>query len=86
MFPTPNSFHSMALRDYAPLFKVDRESFGTPKAAASTGVQAETWSQSVEIRTRDGEHWTAVYGLERQPDGSIAITSCVMILRSDQSS
>lgn len=85
-FPSAASFYAMAHTHYAPLFDMERHAFSSVRGAAATATQAETWSQNVEIGTRANEHWSAVYGLERQPDGSIAITSCVLVRRPDTAS
>ena len=78
-FPTPEAFIAMAQAGYAPLFASIEARYPSVRSAAPTPTSARTWSQTATIVTRDGESWTATYGIEDQPDGSLGITSCVIV-------
>jgi hypothetical protein len=43
------------------------------------GIRTELCAQRVHIVDADGEPWEALYTLEQQADGSLKITSCVLI-------
>lgn len=80
-FHTAAAFLAMAQSNYYPLFKDGGRRFGELRGAAATPTQGETFSQSLDLAEADGSTATAVFGLERQPDGELKITSCVLIPR-----
>ena len=78
-FPSAAAFMATVRAEYGALIQSDRTRFGAIRGAAATPTQAGTWNQTVTLATRDGDTWTAVYGLEREADGTLKITSCVLI-------
>jgi hypothetical protein len=58
---------------YGPVYRHKGFRFGD--ASASAGRVA----QEVHIIDADGVPWEALYTLERQPDGSIKISGCVLV-------
>ena len=73
MFPTQEIFMELVRRGYQPVYRSRSHSFGELKETAS-GLE-----QIVDIVDAAGEFWTARYTLEKQPDGSWKITSCVLL-------
>jgi hypothetical protein len=73
MFPQADIFLSMVQRSYAPVYR--HKSFEFGEAQVSDG----TIAQRVHIIDADGEAWEALYTLEREPDGSIKISGCVLL-------
>jgi hypothetical protein len=73
MFPQAESCLGMVQRSYAPVYRHRSFEFGA--ARASDGNIA----QQVHIIDADGMPWEALYTLERQPDGSVKITGCVLV-------
>ncbi|WP_407946658.1 DUF4864 domain-containing protein [Pararhizobium mangrovi] len=75
MYPTPDAFFEMVKRGYAPVYRPNNFTFGGSKVEAG----GDTIIQSVLIHAPDGQDWTAIYRLERQPDGSLKISAVQMI-------
>jgi hypothetical protein len=73
MFPHADIFLSMVRRSYAPVYR--HRSFEFGEAQVSDGQIA----QRVRIIDADGEAWEALYTLEREPDGSLKISGCVLL-------
>jgi hypothetical protein len=73
MFPQADIFLSMVQRSYAPVYR--HRSFEFGEARVSDGKIA----QRVHIIDANGEAWEALYTLEREPDGSIKISGCVLL-------
>jgi len=73
MFRQPDIFLSMVRRSYAPVYR--HRSFEFGEARISDGGIA----QQVHIIDADGEAWEALYTLEREPDGSVKISGCVLL-------
>jgi len=73
MFPTQDRFMELVRRAYPPVYRSRTHGFAdlqeTPR-----GLE-----QTVDIVDAAGEFWTAVYTLQRQPDGSWRIASCVLV-------
>ena len=65
----------MVKRGYQPVYRPGNYAFGRSKSAADGGGII----QEVIIQAPDGEDWTALYSLERQPDGSWKINGVQMI-------
>jgi hypothetical protein len=78
MFPQAEIFLSMVRRQYAPVYRPKSFEFGEAEVADGRIVQR------VHIIDADGVPWEAVYTLEREPDGSLKISGCVLI-KSGQS-
>jgi hypothetical protein len=70
LFHDPDGFMAMVRNGYQPVYR--------PKDYAFTSITetGEGLTDSVAITDLNGEAWTAVYTLEKQPDGSWKITSC----------
>lgn len=74
IFPTPDVFMAMVKKGYQPVYrqktyafsKVETDSAGRP-------------NQFVDILDMNGKTWTAVYTMERQPDGSWKISGCMLV-------
>lgn len=78
IFPTVESFMAMVRQGYQPVYRPRSYSFGELKEAPGD------LQQFVDIVDADGVFWTAVYTLERQPDGSWKITGCYLVKKPDQ--
>lgn len=73
LFPQADIFMSMVRQSYAPVYR--HKSFEFGEVRASDGKLA----QQVHIIDADGVPWEALYTLERQPDGSMKISGCVLL-------
>lgn len=73
IFPDSATFMAMVRRQYAPVYHHRGAEFGE---FSSDGDAA---SQTLTIVDDDGQVWTALYKLARQPDGSWLITACLLI-------
>jgi Domain of unknown function (DUF4864) len=67
------AFLGIVREHYGPVYRHKGFRFGD--ASASDGKIA----QEVHIIDADGVPWEALYTLERQPDGSIKISGCVLV-------
>ena len=75
IYPDESRFFDMVKRGYQPVYRPGNFAFGRSKAAADgSGIV-----QEVIIQGPDGQDWTALYSLERQPDGSFKIDGVQMI-------
>jgi hypothetical protein len=75
IYPDKSRFFDMVKRGYQPVYRPGNFAFGRSKAAADgTGIV-----QEVIIQGPGGQDWTALYSLERQPDGSFKINGVQMI-------
>jgi hypothetical protein len=72
-YPAPDIFMAMVRNGYTPVYRHRRFEFGEAKIVNGQIVQA------VEIVDADGGAWEAIYTLEPQPDGSLKISSCVLM-------
>ncbi|MFI5014955.1 MAG: DUF4864 domain-containing protein [Hyphomicrobiales bacterium] len=70
IFQDADRFMAMVKNGYQPVYR--------PKSYAFTGVSETTTglTETLSIEDAQGQAWTAVYTLEKQPDGSWKITSC----------
>jgi hypothetical protein len=73
VFPDAETFMAMVRNSYAPVYR--HKSFEFGEARAADGKIA----QRVHIIDADGVPWEALYTLERQPDGSVKISGCVLL-------
>lgn len=71
-FPDEASFFEMVKRGYAPVYRPGNYGFGRSK------VSGDVILQEVLISGSGGKHWTAIYQLLRQPDGSYKINGVHM--------
>ncbi|MEM5472792.1 DUF4864 domain-containing protein [Hoeflea sp. AS60] len=75
IYPDQNRFFEMVKRGYQPVYRPGNFAFGRVKVAGDgAGIV-----QEVIIQGPDGQDWTALYSLERQPDGSFKINGVQMI-------
>lgn len=72
MFPQADSFLAMARKGYAPIYRHKTFEFGE-SMANETSV-----AQKVHIVDTDGVSWNGLYTLDKQPDGSLRISGCVL--------
>jgi Domain of unknown function (DUF4864) len=72
MFRTPETFMYMVRNGYAPVYR--HRSFEFGRVTTSDGKIM----QEVDIIDADGVAWLALYTLERQSDGSLKISACVL--------
>ena len=75
LYPDESRFFDMVKRGYQPVYRPGNFAFGRSKAAAD----GSSIVQEVIIQGPDGQDWTALYSLERQPDGSFKINGVQMI-------
>ena len=73
LFPQAELFMSMVQRGYPPVYRHKSFEFGESRVADGR------IAQGVHIVDANGEPWEALYTLERQPDGSIKISGCVLM-------
>ena len=73
MFPTEEIFMQMVQRGYPQVYRPRAYQF---QELVEKGGHLE---QTVEIVDGDGVFWSALYTLERQPDGSWKITGCYIV-------
>jgi len=73
MFHDPDRFMAMVRNGYQPVYR--------PKDYAFTSIveAGDGLTDTVAITDMNGESWTAIYTLEKQPDGSWKITSCRLV-------
>ncbi len=73
LFPQADMFMSMVRNGYAPVYR--HKSFQFGEAQSADGKTA----QRVHIVDADGVPWEALYTVERQDDGSLKISGCVLL-------
>lgn len=66
-FPNQTIFFEMVKRAYQPVYRPGNFAFGRNKAAGDFIMQ------EVLITGPDGKDWTAIYQVQKQPDGSYKI-------------
>ncbi|HEV7320949.1 MAG TPA: DUF4864 domain-containing protein [Ensifer sp.] len=72
-FPDKAAFFDMVKRGYQPVYRPGNFAFGRSK------VVDDRVLQEVLISAPDGKDWTAVYELQKQPDGSYKINGVMML-------
>ncbi len=72
-FPTESAFFAMVKRDYAPVYRPGNFAF------ARIRVDGDMVAQEVLISGPDGKDWTALYQLQRQPDGDSRINGVHLV-------
>lgn len=75
LYPDENQFFDMVKRGYQPVYRPGNFAFGRSKSSADGSGLV----QEVLIQGPDSQDWTALYSLERQPDGSFKINGVQMI-------
>lgn len=73
IFPTQDMFMNLVRQGYPPVYRSTSHTFRELKETAA-GLE-----QVVDIVDASGQFWTARYTLQRQPDGSWKIASCVLM-------
>jgi len=73
IFTDSATFMAMVRRQYAPVYRHRRAEF------AEFSGEGDAVAQTLTIVDDDGQVWTALYKLARQPDGSWLITGCLLI-------
>ena len=73
LFPSPEIFLSMVKNGYRPVYRQKSFAFGEITEAAGRPVQ------HVTIVDATGKLWTALYTMQKQPDGSWRISACVLV-------
>jgi hypothetical protein len=74
MFPSPEIFMSMVRQGYPPVYRRQSYSFG--RIGNEMGGAP---TQHVTIVDVNGKTWTALYAMQRQPDGSWKIIGCQLL-------
>ena len=77
IFPDADVFMSMVRRGYAPVYRHRSVEFGPARR------EAETIEQEATFVDPQGQAWTALYELSRQPDGTWLISGCRLIKAGD---
>ncbi|MNV89300.1 hypothetical protein D3C71_1835840 [compost metagenome] len=72
-FPDKTVFFDMVRRGYQPVYRPGNFAFGRSKVVGDQVIQ------EVLISAPDGNDWTAVYQLMKQPDGSYKINGVMML-------
>lgn len=80
IFPDKDRFFDMVRKSYAPVYRPGNYAFGRSKSING----GETVIQELLITGTEGKDYSAVYQLQRQPDGSYKING-VQMLRTTQS-
>jgi len=80
IFQTESLFMRMVARGYQPVYRPRDVQFG--ELAEVEGVPTQT----VELIGPDGAAYTALYSMERQPDGSWKIAGCQIVVSQKLSS
>ena len=73
LFPQPEAFMNMVRQGYAPVYRHKSFEFGETK------LSDRKTAQRVRIVDADGVPWEALYTVERQPDGTLKISGCVLL-------
>lgn len=79
LFPSADAFMAMVRMGYPQVYRPQSFDFGPLKQQEDGDVL-----QDVRIVDAAGEFWTAVYALERQPDGSWLISGCWILKRPEE--
>ena len=74
LFPSPEIFMSMVQKGYPPIYR--RQSYTFGRIGNEMGGAP---TQHVTIIDANGKAWTALYAMERQPDGSWKIVGCQLV-------
>lgn len=75
IFPDRDTFFQMVKRRYAPVYRPGNYAFGRSRVS-SDGANV---LQEVLISVSEGKDWSAIYELEREPDGSYRINGVQML-------
>jgi hypothetical protein len=72
IFPTPDIFMSMVKNGYQPVYRQKSFTFGEIRQSGDRPVQ------EVTIIDVEGNVWTALYTMQKQPDGTRKISGCTL--------
>jgi hypothetical protein len=72
IFPTPDVFMSMVKNGYQPVYRQKSFTFGEIRQSGDRPVQ------EVTIVDVEGNVWTALYTMQKQPDGTWKISGCTL--------
>lgn len=75
LFPDRDTFFEMVKRRYGPVYRPGNYAFGRSRVS----TDGASVLQEVLISVSEGKDWSAVYDLERQPDGSYRINGVQML-------
>jgi hypothetical protein len=78
IFPNPDVFMNMVRQGYQPVYRPQSYRFG-PAGLSASGRPV----QRVTVVGPDGITYEAIYTMERQPDGSWAISGCAIVRAPD---
>jgi Domain of unknown function (DUF4864) len=73
LFPTPEVFMSMVRQGYQPVYRQKSFTFG--EITDNDG----RFIQHVTIVDANGKLWTALYTMQKQPDGTWKISGCALV-------
>jgi hypothetical protein len=73
LFPTPEIFMSMVKKGYQPVYR--QQSFAFGEISETDGRP----TQHVTIVDAAGKVWTALYSMQKQPDGTWKISGCILV-------
>jgi len=79
LFSDSDTFMAMVRNSYAPVYRHRSVEFG------DFALEGEKVEQALTIVDEDNRVWTAIYLLERQPDGTWKTTGC-LLTKAGQSS
>jgi hypothetical protein len=79
MFPSADVFMAMVKNGYQPVYRPKSVAYGRLKEIPGG------YAQEVFLVGPDGESYTALYRLERQPDGAWKISACQIVKAPAQS-
>ena len=75
MFPDKDAFFAMVKKSYQPVYHPGNYAFGRSKSDNDDAILY----QEVLITGADGQDWSAIYQLARQPDGSYKINGVQIV-------
>ena len=73
IFVAPGFFLGMVAHAYPPVYRPQQVAFGALVSEGGVPVQ------KVELIGPDGSAWTALYSMEKQPDGTWKIAACRLV-------
>jgi len=79
IFPDKDRFFDMVKKSYAPVYQPGNYAFGRNKVIDNGAMVL----QEVMITGTEGKDWTAVYQMQRQPDGSYKINGVQMLVNTE---
>jgi Domain of unknown function (DUF4864) len=79
LFPDSEAFMAMVRKSYAPVYRHRGVEFG------AFAYGDDKIHQTLTIVDNDNQVWTAIYILEKQPEGNWRISGCVLTKSTDTS-